>query len=196
MNFRSAHKLLFLFLAFTLLLPITAYGHCDSVAGPVAKDVRAALDSGQIAPVLKWVRAEDEAELRAAFGQALLARKSGKEAALVADQFFLETAIRLHRASEGQPYTGVKSATVAEEPAPALVDAALKNGSFEHVQQEVLANLNEGLRQRIEKLQVASKTMNQSAESGRQYVRAYVELVHYVERLQMMSNGSPHEGHE
>ncbi len=177
-----------------LLMTAVSFAHCDSVAGPVAKDVKLALESGQLSPVLKWIRASDEPELRAAFHRAMAVRKSGPEAANLADQFFLETAVRLHRASEGEPYTGLKPASAAEEPAPAMVDKALKNNSFKGVADSVTTGIKAELDRRIEALQQAKAHADESPVRGREYVRRYVELVHYIERLQSIPG--PHDSKE
>ena len=176
-------------LAIFLLVPILSYAHCDSVAGPVAKDVQMALGSGDLSPVLKWIRPSDEPELRSVFERTMVVRKSGKEAAAVADQLFLETAVRLHRTSEGEPYTGLKPASAAEEPAPALVDAALKTNALAQVEAPVLSEIQAALRARISRLEQARAHAGDSVAQGREYVRAYVELVHYIEGLQTASPG-------
>lgn len=175
-----------------LLFPARSFAHCDSVAGPVAKDVKRALESGQVSPVLKWIRAANEPELRAAFDRAVVVRKSGAEAASLADQFFLETAVRLHRASEGAQYSGLKPASAADEPAPAIVDAALRNGSFQPVIDSVVSDIRKVLGKRIEALEHARAHADVTHALGREYVKAYVELVHYVERLQSSSEGHGH----
>ena len=84
--------------------------HCDSLDGPVATAARDALMSGDVDLVLPFVPADAEAEVRAAFDLAAKARAMGGEAAEVADRWFFETAVRVHRAGEGAPYTGLKPA--------------------------------------------------------------------------------------
>ena len=113
-----------LLVAIALLAPIRLFAHCDSVAGPVATDVKRALESNNVSPVLKWIREADEPELRAAFDRTRVVRKGGAEAAALADQFFLETAVRLHRVSENEPYTGLKPESAVHDSAPSLVDSA------------------------------------------------------------------------
>jgi hypothetical protein len=44
-----------------------AWGHCDSLEGPVVEDARVALEKGDPAPVLKWVTKEQEGTIRDAF---------------------------------------------------------------------------------------------------------------------------------
>ncbi len=97
-------------LSIVLWVPMQAWPHCDTMDGPVVVAAQAALDGGEVTPVLKWVKKEDEAEVRSAFKQALAVRTKVKEAKEMADRYFFETVVRLHRASEGEPYTGIKSA--------------------------------------------------------------------------------------
>ncbi len=40
--------------------PGSAAAHCDTLDGPVVMEAKAALDKGDITPVLKWVRKGDE----------------------------------------------------------------------------------------------------------------------------------------
>jgi len=84
--------------------------HCDTRDGPVIKAAQKALETGNVNLVLIWVPKEVEKELKETFEKTLLARKHGKDAQIVADDWFFETAIRLHRAGEGAPYTGLKPA--------------------------------------------------------------------------------------
>lgn len=80
--------------------PAVARAHCDSLDGPVVQAGRAALDSGRIGPALAWVQARDEAEIRQAFDQARAVRRLGPEAKALADRFFFEMLVRVHRAGE------------------------------------------------------------------------------------------------
>src|SRR5688572_22519463 len=101
-------------------LATTAQAHCDSTQGPIIPEAKTALIKGDVTPVLKWVPAEDEAEIKAAFTRAIVVRGLGKDAQELADQYFLETLVRVHRASEGAPYTGISDAPTP--PINALTD--------------------------------------------------------------------------
>jgi hypothetical protein len=111
----------------TLQLPSRA--HCDTLDGPVVEAARRALDSGQLSPVLAWVRADDKDEIRGAFAQARAVRKLGPEARALADTHFFETLVRIHRAGEGAPFTGLKPAGAKLPPAIVAADAAIAKGS-------------------------------------------------------------------
>ncbi len=108
------------------------FAHCDTLDGPVVKTARAALEKGDVTPILKWVKKENEAEIEALFRKTLTVRSKGKEAQEIADMYFLETLVRLHRAGEGEPYTGLKPAGVVD-PAVAEADRALEAGSAENL---------------------------------------------------------------
>ena len=69
-------------------LPTQALAHCDTLDGPVVIDARGALEKGDVTPVLKWVQAADEAELREAFAKARAVRKLNPEAKALADTYF------------------------------------------------------------------------------------------------------------
>ena len=84
--------------------------HCDTRDGPVVKAAKKALETGNLNYLLIWIPKESETELKDVFARTQRARKSGKDAQDVADDWFFETAIRLHRAGEGAPYTGMKPA--------------------------------------------------------------------------------------
>ena len=84
--------------------------HCDSMDGPVVTAAREALDKEDVKLVLPYVTASASADVRLAFDKVLRARKAGPDAREVADLYFYETVVRLHRAGEGAPYTGLKPA--------------------------------------------------------------------------------------
>ncbi|MCX5646026.1 MAG: DUF6448 family protein [Phycisphaerae bacterium] len=93
----------------------------------------------------------------------------------------METLVRLHRAGEGEPYTGIKDEPV--EPIVALADQALDSGSADAVIEKVTAHVAEGIRERLKRAVEAKKHAEQSVEAGREFVEAYVQYVHYVEGI-------------
>jgi len=184
--------------ALALALPLSAWAHCDTLDGPVVSDARAALESGDVTPLLKWVRASDEADIRAAFERSRAVRELGPEARELADSSLFETLVRLHRAGEGASFTGLKPAG-AVDPAVALTDQALDAGSVERLSSAIIELVSEGIRERFQRAEDASRHMDDSVAAGRAFVAAYVELTHYVEDLHRSAIGarSPHaQAHE
>jgi len=158
------------------------YGHCDTMDGPVVKTAQAALGKGDVTPVLKWVKPEQEAEIRDAFKKTLAVRTLSPEARDLADKYFFETLVRLHRAGEGAPYTGLKPAGTVE-PVIAASDKALETGSIEGLTQEIVKLVSDGVHRRFAETMERKKHADEGVAAGRQFVSAYVEFVHYVERL-------------
>ncbi len=160
-----------------------ARAHCDTLDGPVVKDAQAAVTKGDVTPVLKWVRESDEPEIRKAFEKTLTVRTKGEEAQELADRYFFETLVRVHRAGEGAPYTGLKPAGTEIGPAVAQADAALAGGSEEKLVELVTEAVAEGIRERFAAAHEAREHAEESVAAGREFVAAYVIFVHYAEGL-------------
>jgi hypothetical protein len=168
--------------AIAVLVPCTARAHCDALDGPVAVDARAALEKGDPALVLKWVRAEDEAEIRDAFQAAMVVREEGHAAKALADRYFLETLVRVHRAGEGAAFTGLKPAG-GTDPGILAADAALQNGSAKELAERAGAELRAAIERRHATAVERRAHAAESVEAGRAYVAAYVDYVHFVEAV-------------
>ncbi len=166
-----------------VLLGAPALAHCDSEDGPVITEARVAIQRGEVTPLLKWITPEQEPEIRALFDKTQAVRAQGDAAREVADQLFIETLVRLHRESEGAPYTGIKPAGTPVSPAVAHADAALERGSVD----ELADHLAEAVRTRVkERFKAAAEARAHQADSvdaGRTFVHRYVQFVHYVEHL-------------
>lgn len=189
-RFRLVHITLVGFIALALASPRLAGAHCDTLDGPVVTEARAALASRDVTPLLKWVQSAAEPEIRAAFAETLKARALGAAAATVADRWFFETLVRVHRAGEGAPFTGLAPAGTVE-PGIAAADAALAGLSLDALVGETVAHATEGLRHRFERVLQTKQHAGESVERGRAYVAAYVEFIHYVEGLHLAIEKGP-----
>lgn len=176
------------------LFPATVRAHCDTLDGPVVATAKAALEKGDVTTVLKWVRKEDEKVISEQFDKTLAARKQGREARELADMYFFETLVRIHRAGEGAPYTGLKPAG-AVEPSVAAADKALEAGTVEGLVKLVTDAAEKGIRERFSRTAEAKKHADHGVEYGRKFVAAYVEFTHYVERLHGDATGPSGHGH-
>ncbi len=107
--------------------------HCDTLDGPVVKAAIKALDSGNVNLILPWVPKKAVTELRQAFKKTLHVRKQGKQSREVADLWFFETAVRLHREGEGKSYTGLKSAGLDWGPVVPKAEMAIEKGDARQV---------------------------------------------------------------
>lgn len=179
--------------AFIILIPSILSAHCDGFDGPVVKAARQALAKGDVNLVLIWVQHGDEAELRRAFEQTMAVRGLNPEAEKLADQYFFETLVRIHRAGEGEPFTGLKPAGRDLGAAIPLAERAVKTGSAEESVRVLTSAVAEGLRQRFKKVEATKGFKSGDAQAGREYVKAYVGFLHYVEGLHAASLAAGHE---
>lgn len=166
-----------------LAMPAPVAAHCDSMDGPVVQAAREALAAGDVTPVLVWVRPADESEIRGAFERTMKVRAQGGEARELADVWFFETLVRVHRAGEGAPYTGLKPA--GYEPAGGITaaDRSLETGNGDRLIKGVGEAAAEALRERYERVMALRDFDPGDVEAGRRYVHAYVDYIHFVEKL-------------
>lgn len=170
-------------LAAAFLFPSSASAHCDGLDGPVVGAARQALQSGDPNPVLIWVQPKDEAEVRQAFTQAVAVRKLSPQARELADRYFFETLVRVHRAGEGAPYTGLKPAGRDLGPAIRLADKAIQSGSDAQLAAFAAKEAEQGIHRKFVELQGKRNFRTADLAAGREYVASYVTFVHYVEGL-------------
>ncbi len=175
-----------------LFTPARAYAHCDSMDGPVVKAAQAALAFNNLAPVLIWVPAADEPEVRRAFAQTLEVRKLGRQAAAMADRHFFETVVRIHRMGEGEPYTGLKPAGRYSGFAVPAADRALVSGSVTELRAALLSSFNARLDDYFATARAKRAFSPDDVVTGREYVEAYVRLVHFAEEMETLTAGAVH----
>ena len=170
-----------------------AAAHCDTLNGPVVNAAREALAKGDPKGVLVWVQSKDEAQIREAFARALDVHKFGGKAAELADTWFFETLVRVHRAGEGAAYTGLKPAGSADEIVKKL-DASLEKGDISELAGTIASHAEHSIHAKFEHVMALKRTAGQSVEEGRAFVAAYVEFMHYVENVKNAVHGGGHHG--
>ena len=183
-----------LLLVAALLPAARVLAHCDTMDGPVVQAAKLALEKGDVTSVLKWVRPEEEGKIREAFARTLAVRGRGTEAKALADTWFFETLVRIHRAGEGAPYEGLEPEGTPIEPSIALADKALATGDPAELVRRISGRVADGIRERFDRAAEAKKHAEESVAKGREFVAAYVELTHYAERLDAdaASAAAPH----
>jgi len=182
--------------ALTMALPGpgTALAHCDGLDGPVIVAAKKALESGDVNLILIWVQKKDEAEIKKAFQKTLAVRKLNPEAKELADMYFFETLVRVHRAGEGEPYTGIKPAGRDLGPAIPAGDKAVADGKLDPLYRLLTERIHDGLHQKFELVMKKKNFRKDDVQAGREYVEAYVPFIHYVEALYEITTKGAH-GH-
>lgn len=183
-----------LIVSIILFLPKQAIAHCDGLDGPVVKAAQRALEIGNVNPVLIWVQKKDENEITKAFQKTLAVRKLSPQAKELADMYFFETLVRIHRAGEGAPYTGLQPAGRDLGPAIPAADRALENGKVEPLVKLLTDGIQSGARDQFKQALAKKKFGKDDVTAGQEYIKSYVEFIHYVERIyEAVKN--PAEGH-
>lgn len=181
-------------LAAILIGSSQALAHCDGLDGPVVKAAQEALSDGNVNLVLIWVQKDDEAQIKQAFEKTLAVRKLNPEARELADMYFFETLVRIHRAGEGAPYTGLKPAGRDLGPAIPAGDKALETGDVEPVVKLLSEKIEHGVREHFKEALAKKKFDKNNVEAGREFIRTYVEYIHYVEGIHDAAASTAH-GH-
>jgi hypothetical protein len=146
--------------------------------------------------VLKWISTDDEQLIRTTFQYTMEVRKLGGQAQKLADMYFFETLVRIHRAGEGAPYTGLKPGAEVD-PAIALADKALESGSVDKLVGVLSDATAKGIRERFRRTLETKKHADESVAAGREFVEAYVIFTHYVEGLHAsVKGGAEHHEHQ
>ncbi len=172
------------------------FAHCDTEDGPVIKSAKKALEEENVDLVLVWVKKDDEAVIKNAFEKTLTVRKLSPQARELADMYFFETLVRIHRAKEGEPYTGIKPAGSEVEPGIIAADEAVETGSVDNLVKEISTHIINIIYKHFNHLMEKKKHKDESVEAGREFVEAYVKFIHFIEKLHLTISGeSLHHTH-
>jgi hypothetical protein len=180
-----------LFLSILILINVNvAFAHCDTMDGPVVSAGRKALEKNNVNYALIWVKPESERQMIEAFELAQKVRPLNPDARKLADTYFFETLVRLHRMGEGIAYTGIKPSGTPVDKKILAADRSLELGNLSPLEKMVPSkNLTELSRHFKKALSLKNYDVN-DVIAGRQYVEAYVQFFHFAE------GGEKDEDHE
>lgn len=172
----------------------SAQAHCDALDGPVAKAAQKALENGNVNLVLAYAPAAAEAEIRTAFEKSRNVRSIGADARALADQTFMETVIRLHRAGEGAAYTGLKPAGADYGPVIPAAEHAVETGDLTNLKAVLVEEIDHALRERlahVRELQKASLEPKTVADvpHARERISAELGFITFAETLRQTALG-------
>ncbi|MDR2146487.1 MAG: DUF6448 family protein [Tannerella sp.] len=194
---RSAGKIfpVVLVALFLAIGTASAFAHCDSYDGPTIKDALKALETNNVDLVLKWISEEQEPEIISLFNKTYSLRSGDQEVYAIVEKHFLETLVRLHRETEGMPFTGLKPAGSTKQ-IILLSDNTLQNNDIDGLLEKLNNHIGNVLREKYEKVAALEKVKDQSVEKGREYVAAYVDYTHTIESIHdILEHGSGHHEH-
>ena len=166
--------------------------HCDSLDGPVVGAARQAIETGRVDLVLPFVPADGETEVTQAFDEAMAMRGQNPAVAAFADRWFFENVVRIHRAGEGAPYTGLKPAGLDVGPVIPVAERALETGSADElvgVLQDVIA---EQVKHRLEHALQLKTGVDAGVPQAREFIEAMLGLQVWSHKLYLAALASAH----
>jgi hypothetical protein len=170
--------------------------HCDSVDGPVVGAAREALDREDVEIVLPYVHEAGEPEVREAFDLAVKARAQGAESRQAADRYFFETVVRVHRAGEGAPFTGLKPAGLDVGPVIPLAERAIDQGDATGLAEFLSAAVRDEVTGRLAEVTKLKAHAGEGVAAARRYVSAMLGLEVWAHKLYGAVHAAAHEGAE
>lgn len=166
--------------------------HCDSLDGPVVKAAMRGLDKGNVDLVLPFVKVDDEDEIRAAFARSMAARAAGPEAREVADLYFFETTVRVHRRGENAPYTGLKPAGLEVGPVIPVAEGAIESGDPGGLVRLLSDVVFDEVKRRLDHVLALRPAPGASVPEVREYVEAMLGLQVWSNMVFKTLQGDPH----
>jgi hypothetical protein len=171
--------------------------HCDSLDGPVVTAARQALEREDVAIILPYVNKRGEQSLSDAYDLAVKVRSLGPEAQELADRYFFETAVRIHRAGEGAPFTGLKRAGLDVGPVIPIVEKAIDAGSPERIIEFFIEEVQSEIATRFESMLESRSRSNEGIDEARDYVGKMLGLQVWSHKLYgALKSPTSHESHE
>lgn len=164
--------------------------HCDSLDGPVVKAAARALEAEHVDVILPYVKADGEDEVRTAFALVLEARRE-PAAREVADRYFYETVVRVHRRGEGAPFTGLKPAGLDVGPVIPVAERAIESGSSDELTALLTDTLHHEIKARFDHV-LSTQRHAGSVPETREYVEAMLGLQVWSHGLYLAMHAGAH----
>jgi hypothetical protein len=182
-------------LSLLILSTNVTFAHCDTMDGPVIKDAKIAIEKNNVNYVFKWIRPQDENELKNAFLLAMNVRILSPDARILADKYFFETLVRLHRSGEGVPFTGVKPSGTPIDEKILAADKSIETGDLTPLMELVPEEAIPELKERFVKAMSLRNFDVNNVEAGRAYIESYVQFFKFAEGEEEGHNEISRESH-
>lgn len=196
-TFKVSHYFIATLLAvLAVIVSKPALAHCDSYDGPVITDARKALEANNPEPVFKWISSKQEKEVISLFNKTVALKNGDKEIYQVIEKYFFETLVRLHRETEGAPYTGLKAPGTTKQIVQ-MSDHALSTENIGELVSKLNKHIERVILEKYHKTAELNQTKNESVESGRAFVEAYIDYTHTIEAIHNVldHDGGSYSGH-
>jgi len=179
-NFKIGLIPLFIFSMLIFSTNVT-FAHCDTMDGPLIADARKAIGQNNVNYVLKWVPVTNEKEIKEAFDLMMKVSGFSVEAKELSEKYFFETLVRIHRAGEGVPFTGVKPSGTPIDEKVLAADKSIEAGNLSPLEGKVSKEDMPELTKRFNKVMSLKNFDVNNVEAGREYIEAYVQFFKFAE---------------
>lgn len=180
---------------FMLLSQKKAYAHCDTMDGPTVKDGIKALETKNINYALKWILPAYDEELKKIFELSLKVRTLSPEAEELADRYFLESLVRIHRAGEGAGFEGLKPYSEPIDEKVQAADKSIEIGNLSPLKGLVTDDEMHELEKLFEKVMALKDFEVNDVGAGRKYIEAYVSFFKFAEGEEHEHGHGHHTAH-
>jgi len=157
--------------------------HCDSMDGPVVKAAIKALKTQNVNLILPYVPKDGENEVINAYNKVIKLRNQNDEIKYIADQYFFETVVRIHRAGEGAPFSGLKPAGLDHGPVVPIAEEAVETGSADKLITFLTDNLKSEIEKKFARVMELKKQENGPVDKAREYIS---NMLGFIVNLHML----------
>ncbi len=187
-------------LALWILSTNVVFAHCDTMDGPLIADARKAMAQNNVNYALKWVSAANESEIRDAFSLVMKVKGLSNDAKELSEKYFFDTLVRIHRAGEGVPFTGVKPSGTPIDEKVLAADKSIETSDLTSLKGMISKDDMTELTERFEKVMSLKNFDVNNVEAGREYIEAYVQFFKFAEGEKAHNDGhaetTSHSGHK
>ena len=176
-------------LALWILSTNVVFAHCDTMDGPLIADARKAMAQNNVNYALKWVSASNESEIRDAFSLVMKVKGLSHEAKELSEKYFFDTLVRIHRAGEGVPFTGVKPSGTLIDKKVLAADKSIETGDLTPLKGMISKDDMPELTERFKKVMSLKNFDVNNVDAGREYIEAYVQFFKFAEGEEAHNSG-------
>ena len=189
-NMRKSILALIVVIAIVVIMPISAFAHCDTMDGPTVADGKKAMETNNVNYVLKWVQPKYEKDITEKFNLSMKVKDLSPEAKEISEQYFFSELTRLHRAGEGAPFDGLKPSGTPVDEKVLAADKSIEVGNLSPLENMIEKDKIPELTERFEKVMALKNFDVNDVEAGREYIEAYVKFFKFAEGEEDEAHGT------
>lgn len=157
--------------------------HCDTLDGPLVLAAIRALEDNNVNIILPWAPKEAEEEITNAFNLSTKIRNNDNITKKVADRWFFETVVRLHREGEGAHFTGLKPEGLDTGPVIPLTEECYELKDTKKVIEYLQQTVQLDIEKRFNRVIDTSNYDVNDVTAGREHINALLDYMTHSHKL-------------